>query len=220
MRVRFGAFVLDPEARELRRGDVPVPLSPKALDLLSVLVEHRPKAMAKSDLLDRLWPATFVVEKNLANLIGEIREALHDDPSNPRFIRTVHRFGYAFREAQSIDDGRPTPRGGPIVYILKWDGQGAMLDEGTHIVGRDPDAEIFVNSTDASRRHAVITIASGRATVEDLGSKNGTLVGERRVNGATVLGDGDVIRIGSATLTVKVRAAPGTTETRIEGKPK
>ena len=101
MRVRFGPFVLDSETRELLRADVPVPLSPKAFELLCVLVAHRPKAMAKSDLQERLWPTTFVVEKNLANLIGEIRDAIGDDPSNPRFIRTVHRFGYAFRETTS-----------------------------------------------------------------------------------------------------------------------
>ena len=98
MPVRFGSFVLDPDTRELIRGGVPVSLSPKAFDLLCLLVTHRPKAMAKSDLLDRLWPDTFVVEKNLANLVGEIRDALGDDSSNSQFIRTVHRFGYAFRD--------------------------------------------------------------------------------------------------------------------------
>jgi DNA-binding winged helix-turn-helix (wHTH) protein len=92
MRVRFGTFVLDPEARELLRGDVPVALSPKAFELLIILVAGRPKAISKSDLQERLWPATFVVEKNLANLVSEIRDA-GDDPSNPRFIRTVRRFG-------------------------------------------------------------------------------------------------------------------------------
>jgi DNA-binding winged helix-turn-helix (wHTH) protein len=98
MRVRFGTFVLDPDTRELLRGSVPVPLSPKAFDLLMILVEGRPKAISKSDLQERLWPATFVVEKNLANLVSEIREAIGDDPSNPRFIRTIRRYGYAFRE--------------------------------------------------------------------------------------------------------------------------
>ena len=98
MRVRFGSFVIDSGTRELLREDSSVHLSPKAFDLLAILVAHRPKALAKSDLLDRLWPNTFVVEKNLANLVSEIREAMGDDPSHPQFIRTVHRFGYAFRE--------------------------------------------------------------------------------------------------------------------------
>ena len=101
MRVSFGALVLDSDTRELLRDGALVPLSPKAFELLCLLVAQRPKAMAKSDLQDRLWPKTFVVEKNLANLVGEIRAAIGDDPSNPRFIRTVHRFGYAFREPAS-----------------------------------------------------------------------------------------------------------------------
>ena len=99
MQVSFGEFVLDFESRELRRGVEPVRLSPKALQLLQILVSERPRALSKADLQDRLWPDTFVVEKNLANLISEIREALGEDRLEPRFIRTVPRYGYAFREA-------------------------------------------------------------------------------------------------------------------------
>lgn len=98
MQVSFGEFVLDLDSRELRRGTEPVRLSPKALQLLQILVDERPKALAKADLQNRLWPETFVVEKNLANLISEIREALGENPSDPRFIRTVPRYGYAFRD--------------------------------------------------------------------------------------------------------------------------
>jgi TolB-like protein/DNA-binding winged helix-turn-helix (wHTH) protein/Tfp pilus assembly protein PilF len=104
MQVSFGEFVLDFDSRELRRGPEPVRLSPKALQLLQILVNERPKALSKADLQDRLWPDTFVVEKNLANLISEIREALGEDRLEPRFIRTVPRYGYAFREASTQAD--------------------------------------------------------------------------------------------------------------------
>jgi DNA-binding winged helix-turn-helix (wHTH) protein len=115
MRVRFSPYVLDLESRQLLRGDDVVHLSPKAFDLLSILVSARPKALSKSDLLERLWPGTFVVEKNLANLVSEIREAIGDDPGNPRFIRTVHRFGYAFRGADSRgESGGSAGRGGSV----------------------------------------------------------------------------------------------------------
>ena len=100
-RWRFGDFVLDLEARELTRAGTPVSLSPKAFQLLGLLVQSHDKALSKTELQDRLWPGTFVVEKNLTNLVSEIREALGDDPAHPRFIRTVHRFGYAFREVPS-----------------------------------------------------------------------------------------------------------------------
>ena len=219
MRVSFGAFVLDLETRELRRGDIPVALSPKAFELLCLLVAHRPKAMAKSDLQERLWPTTFVVEKNLANLIGEIRDALGDDPSHPRFIRTVHRFGYAFREA--IARTQPGPGGaGEIVFLLKWANGRVRLDEGVHILGRDPDAEILLESPGVSRRHALLTISKGSATIEDLGSKNGTFVGDQRVDGSRSLKNGDTISVGSVTLTLSVLDTPTSTETEPKQVPR
>src|SRR4026209_1961685 len=102
----FGDFVLDLEARELLRLGTPVSLSPKAFQLLGLLVQSHARALSKAELQDHLWPGTFVVEKNLTNLVSEIREALGDDSAHPRFIRTVHRFGYAFREIPR-DEGRP-----------------------------------------------------------------------------------------------------------------
>ena len=96
--IPFGDFVLDLDSRELRRGAETLKLSPKALQLLECLVASRPKALSKAELQDRLWPGTFVVEKNLANLVKEIRETLGDTPSEQRYIRTVPRFGYAFRD--------------------------------------------------------------------------------------------------------------------------
>jgi DNA-binding winged helix-turn-helix (wHTH) protein len=214
MRVRFSPYVLDLESRQLLRGDDVVHLSPKAFDLLSILVSARPKALSKSDLLERLWPGTFVVEKNLANLVSEIREAIGDDPGNPRFIRTVHRFGYAFRGADSRgESGGSAGRGGSVSFRLKWMNGRLTLDEGEHVVGRDPDAEIFLNSDGVSRRHARIEISAERATIEDLGSKNGTFVGDQRVEGTRSLSDGDVIRVGSVKLTLRIFQTPDSTKT-------
>jgi DNA-binding winged helix-turn-helix (wHTH) protein len=213
MRVRFGPFVLDSEARELLREDVPVPLSPKAFDLLSLLVAHRPKAMSKGDLQDHLWPTTFVVEKNLPNLIGEIRDAIGDDPANPRFIRTVHRFGYAFRETPAPPvDGQPASRD-QAAFRVKWMNSDVTLHEGEHVLGRDPDAEIFLDHPGISRRHALIRISGGQASIEDLGSKNGTFVEDQRVDGIRTVRDGDIIRVGSVKLTLRRLMTPRSTET-------
>jgi DNA-binding winged helix-turn-helix (wHTH) protein len=217
MRLPFGPYLLDLASRQLLRGTDAVHLSPKAFELLGILVSHRPKALSKSDLQERLWPNTFVVEKNLANLVGEIREAIGDDPSNPQFIRTVHRFGYAFRDAAPHGaTGRSATRGGDLSFRLKWMGGRVTLEEGEYLIGRDPDAEIFLDSAGVSRRHARIGIATGRATVEDLGSKNGTFVGEQRVEGQRALDDGDIIGIGSVKLTFKVVRTPGSTKTERE----
>ena len=162
MQVRFETFLLDSETRELLRDGHSVPLSPKAFELLSILVADRPKAISKSNLQERLWPTTFVVEKNLANLVSEIRDALGDDPSKPRFIRTVQRFGYAFRETlprPAVE--APASRGSEVSFLVKWVGGRLTLDEGAHVLGRDPDAEIFLSSPGVSRRHARITISAG-----------------------------------------------------------
>jgi DNA-binding winged helix-turn-helix (wHTH) protein len=213
MRVRFGPFVLDSETRELLRQDLPVPLSPKAFELLTLLVASRPKAMAKRDLQDRLWPETFVVEKNLPNLIAEIRDAIGDDASNPRFIRTIHRFGYAFREASArAVEGQPANHD-KGAFRVRWMSGDVTLHEGEHVLGRDPDAEIFLDHPGISRRHAVIRISGGLASIEDLGSKNGTFVEDRRVNGVRSLRDGEVVRVGSVTLTLRRLTAPRSTET-------
>ena len=119
-RLQFGAFVLDLHARELRRGDTPVPLSPKAFQLLETLVVNRPQALSKIALQERLWPDTFVVEKNLVNLVAEIRQALGDDSAHPRFVRTVHRFGYAFRESESTSSEGIRASAQKVRFRLVW----------------------------------------------------------------------------------------------------
>jgi DNA-binding winged helix-turn-helix (wHTH) protein len=210
-RVTFGDFVLDLDARELCRNNRPILLTPKAFQLLEVLVASRPKAMSKVDLQERLWPDTFVVEKNLVNLVAEIREALEDDPVRPRFIRTVHRFGYAFREPPATSDDRQ--RRTNVRYRLLWKEGRAGIGEGEHVLGRDPDLALFLDSPGVSRRHALIRVTSGHATVEDLGSKNGTFIADRRVDSPTPLADGDVIRVGSVPVTFKVLAVWGSTRT-------
>ena len=92
----FGPFTLDDGARQLCRDGHSIHLSPKAFDLLTLLVKRCPAAVSKSDILETLWRDTFVSEGNLAVLVKEIRDALDDDAQRPTFIRTVQRFGYAF----------------------------------------------------------------------------------------------------------------------------
>jgi DNA-binding winged helix-turn-helix (wHTH) protein len=209
----FGEFVLDPDAREVRRGGEPVPLSPKAYQLLELLVLNRPKAFSKSALQDRLWPDTFVVDKNLVNLIAEIRVALADDAAHPRFVRTIHRFGYAF-----LDPGpgqaatRKAIHRKNARFRLAWIGGGLGLTDGEHVLGRDPGLEVFLDSPDVSRRHARITVAGEEATIEDLESRNGTFVADRKVRTATRLSDGDTIRLGSFALTFTAIRSLGSTK--------
>lgn len=215
--VLFGDFVLDLDARELRRGREPVPLSPKAYQLLEVLVGNSPKALSKSALQAHLWPDTFVVEKNLVNLIAEIREALGDDAAHPRFVRTIQRFGYAFRDSTEAPRVKePSVRVPNARFRLVWAGGRASLGDGEHVLGRDPELRLFLDAADVSRRHARICIEGDEATIEDLDSKNGTFVGDRRLESATRIADGDSIGIGSVRLTFTAVRSRGSTETKAQ----
>jgi DNA-binding winged helix-turn-helix (wHTH) protein len=209
----FSEFVLDVEARELRRGAEPIALSPKAYQLLQILVSERPKALSKIELQERLWPDTFVVEKNLVNLVAEIRAALGDDATSPRFVKTVPRFGYAFREAASARAGLGRAADPSVRVRLRWPEGRAALPEGQHVLGRDPELELFIDSPSVSRRHARITVSATDASIEDLGSKNGTFVDERSASAPISLDDGDVVRLGSVEVTVTIAGAVWSTRT-------
>src|SRR5581483_664336 len=94
-----------------------------------------------------------------------------------------------------------------------YDGRGMSLQEGAHVLGRDADVAVPLSSSTVSRRHARITIKGMTATLEDLGSKNGTFLRGRAVTTATPLVDGDRIRVGDCELIFRTLATPGSTET-------
>jgi DNA-binding winged helix-turn-helix (wHTH) protein len=210
VRLRFGDLTLDVGTRQLLRSSEELRISPKAFELLKILVEERPRAIAKKELLDRLWPDTYVAETNLASLVAEIREAIGDRADEPKFVRTVHRFGYAFSgavaESGAAIGGRP-----PLGSWLMVEGRQIPLNEGENIIGREPEAAVWLDSSTISRRHARITISAERATLEDLASKNGTGLRGERLTGPADLSDGDEIRIGSVVVTFRMPARPGST---------
>jgi DNA-binding winged helix-turn-helix (wHTH) protein len=215
--VTFEPFTLDAEARLLLRGRDrrPVHLSPKAYELLCVLVDERPRAIAKSELHERLWPSTFVSDATLASLVAELREALGERGREARFIRTLHGFGYAF-SGLAREDASPdtSPDPGRVANWIVCNGREKSLDEGEHVFGRDADVTVPLSSSTVSRHHARITINGQIAILEDLGSKNGTYLRGQAVTSPTPLADGDQIRIGAFELTFRTLAAPGSTETQ------
>jgi DNA-binding winged helix-turn-helix (wHTH) protein len=208
---RFGEFTLDTDTRQVLGADGELHLSPKAYELLTILVESRPRALSKQALYERLWPATFVSEVNLATLIAEIREALGDDARKPRFIRTAHRFGYAFCGATE-DALRGDAAEATFCWLLMG-GRRLPLRLGENILGREPEDGINLDSPTVSRRHARISISGTDAVLEDLGSKNGTFVGEEPVSTAVPLKDGDEIRTGSVVCRFRMKSPKGTTAT-------
>ena len=214
MRVRFDPFTLDLDTRQLTRGRRAIHLAPKAFELLETLVLDRPKVLSKTVLQQRLWPDTFVAEANLSNLVAEIREALGDRARAPRFIRTAHGFGYAFCGDASTLPGATGPDR-PWCW-LEWGTRRFPLSEGEHVVGRDSDADVRLDASTVSRRHARLVVTSEGTILEDFGSKNGTFRGSERVTSPIQLADGDSIRFGSLLLTFHVRTLLGSTETQAQ----
>jgi DNA-binding winged helix-turn-helix (wHTH) protein len=216
MDTRFGEFRFDAATRQLFRAGVELPLSPKAFELLRLLIEHRPRALSKSELQQLLWPATFVSEGNLPLLVSQIRAALGDTASGARFVRTVHRFGYAF--CGSVIEPAIARPSALVADPMCWIAAGTRrvpLCDGDHVLGRDPEAAVWVNTSGVSRHHARIRVSGAMATIEDLDSKNGTFVRSERITGVIPLNDGDEIRLGLLVLlTFRIESPAGTTETQ------
>jgi DNA-binding winged helix-turn-helix (wHTH) protein len=210
----FGPFVLNLNTRQLLRDGTEVHLSPKAFQLLAILVERRPAALSKAALQEQLWPSTFVAEANLPNLIGEIRGAIGDDPHSPTFIRTVSRFGYAF--SAEVDGPAPAARQATHEFKLVRDGRHQLLCEGENVIGRTANSGSWFDSISVSRRHAMIVVHGDSASVEDLGSKNGTYVDDVRITAATPLASGARIRFGSIAVTFRIDLLDDTTMTVAE----
>jgi DNA-binding winged helix-turn-helix (wHTH) protein len=210
---RFGGFLLDYDTRQLLRDDAEVHLSPKAFELLALLVTNRSRAVSKAELLQHLWPETFVEETNVAGLVAEVRRALHDSASDPVFVRTVYGFGYRFvgvTDAAPRNAAAGTDR--PRLHLIGDQGE-MMLMEGANVIGRGPEVTIQIDAPSVSRRHALILVAGGQATIEDVDSKNGTFVNGVRIATACQLSDGNQITLGRVVLTFRVTTSSSPTAT-------
>jgi DNA-binding winged helix-turn-helix (wHTH) protein len=213
--IYFGPFTLDVGTRELLRDRRRVHLSPKAFELLLALLDARPRVLSKVELQERLWPGTFVAEANLSNLIAEIRGAIGDRARAPGMIRTVHGFGYAFCGQATTAPASVVAASRSPVCWLAWGQQRFPLGVGEHIIGRDERADVRLDASTVSRRHARLIVGPHSVQLEDLGSKNGTFRAVDRLTAPAQLSDGDVVRIGSLALTVHVARPFATTETAV-----
>jgi predicted component of type VI protein secretion system len=146
--------------------------------------------------------------------VSELRDALGDVSKPGRFIRTVHRFGYAFcgdvRTTQAFHQGETW-------HIVTAAGARFVLGAGDSLIGRDPSCAVWIDSSEVSRHHARVRIADQRAMLEDLGSKNGTSVRGARVAGPVELHDGDILTLGTLTFVIRVHRADDSTQTAGEG---
>jgi DNA-binding winged helix-turn-helix (wHTH) protein len=189
---RFSSFVFDPDLRQLSRDGSDIHLTPKAFDLLGVLLEAAPRVVSKATLHERLWPRSFVSDATLVGLVKELRRALDDHDRGAPLIRTVPRVGYAFCRATM--DGASSADGASGWIIVG--GRRIALRDGENTIGRDPLCSVWIDVASVSRRHARIVCSGMRAVLEDAGSKNGTTVGQEPVSAARELRDGDKIAFG------------------------
>src|SRR5262245_52587697 len=95
-RIVFDPFCLDLADQSLWRGSQVIKLRPKAFAVLGYLLGRPRQLVTKEELLNAIWPDTFVGDAVLKVAVRQIREALGDDPTSPRFIETAHRLGYRF----------------------------------------------------------------------------------------------------------------------------
>ncbi|HTO76862.1 MAG TPA: FHA domain-containing protein [Thermoanaerobaculia bacterium] len=219
MQIRFGQCVLDSETRQLHVGRETIHVKPKAFQFLELLIENRPRAVSKKEIHEKLWPGTFVSDGALTNLLVEVRTAIGDRARNPLFVRTVHRFGYAFcGEAEELRRPASAAARARSCWVLR-SGKRTALEAGETIIGRDPGAGVFIDDPSVSRRHARIVVGDMSATIEDLGSKNGTHLGDRKVDATVALDDGARIRVGTVLLTFRMFSVPYSTQTAAEPSP-
>src|SRR5215831_8519929 len=122
MRV-FGPFRLDTVNHCLWRGNSRVSLTPKAFDVLRYLVEHADRLVTQDELLEALWPETYVNPEGVRKYILEIRKVLGDQPRPPLFVKTFPKRGYQFI-AQVTEEQMAPP-------------SGAASAAAANIVGRD-----------------------------------------------------------------------------------
>lgn len=207
---RFGPFSLDPTTRQVQRGSDVVHLTPKAFDLLTLLVAEAPRVVSKAEGHDRLWPGTFVSDATLVSLVKELRRALGDRDESAPIIRTAHGVGYALAAAV---DREPARTAAGMWHWIDVDGRRIRLVDGENVIGRDPASRVWLDIASVSRRHARIVVGAEGARLEDLGSKNRTTVGESPVSGQTGLRDGDCIGIGPIHLVYRTSSSGMPTET-------
>ena len=224
MAYRFGPFLYDPVSHGLVRDGAEIPLPHKSRELLLLFLHNPGRLMGRAEMIERVWPDVAVTDDVLRYQVGELRKAF--GAAGATFIRTIRREGYRW---EAPIRGRPTARTGLAApgdearrpearHRLVSGSREVPLLEGENVIGRDPDAALWIDHASVSRRHARIVISHGKVKLEDLGSKNGTLLNGKRIARSRPLSDGDEIQIGPKTMVFRAMSQLGTTQTEREGE--
>jgi DNA-binding winged helix-turn-helix (wHTH) protein len=233
---RFADFELDLAAYALRHRGESVKLEKIPMELLILMVEHAGTLIERSEIKSRLWGAEVFVEHDAAinTAIRKIRHALGDDAARPHFVETVVGKGYKFiaplesvtgrlqlGEPAVEDRAQPLarqPRRPFARYSITVGKQEFILNSGETLLGRDPAAGVYVEHPSVSRRHARISIEADQAILQDSGSRNGTFLNGRRVDGLAKIHHNDIIALGPITLVFHVTRTPASTQSMSPGE--
>ncbi len=199
-----------PNLDRISRDETTVHLEPKVMDLLVYLAQHSGRVVTKNDIIDAVWEGHIVANSALSRCMALLRGALGDDARQPRYIETIPKRGYRLTapvtgiEPVILESREP-------MFRLRVGEREYPLVDGEHVIGRSPEVAIYVDSPKISRHHARIEVEGGRASLEDMGSKNGTFVDGRMVTAPIPLEDGNEIVAGSVVFTfIDVRAGEST----------
>jgi DNA-binding winged helix-turn-helix (wHTH) protein len=212
---QLGDWLVEPTLDQISRDGRIVRLRPRAMDVLTRLALEAGKLASKQDLIDAVWRTEFVSEHALTQVIAELRAALGDDARNPAYIENIPRRGYRLVAAVTpVAASVPPAHDASLPFKLQGEDADHPLIQGPNIIGRTDDADISIDRIEVSRCHARIFVAGTTATIEDLGSKNGTYVNGERLEQPTLLANGDEIWIGRsvARLRFLVEGEPTMTE--------
>lgn len=226
---RFGVFTLDHAAYALFRAGERIKLEKIPMEMLILFVGSAGTLVDRGTIQAALWGSDVFLEHDSAinTAVRKIRLALGDDADKPRFVETVVGKGYRFiapverrtpeshvkgrreTELAQLPSGRarrPFPN-----YCVTRGKQEFILDNGEHLLGRDPDASVFIDHPSVSRRHAQISIRPNQAILADLNSRNGTFLEGRQIETPTELRAGAIIGLGPITVTFVVLSGPAST---------
>jgi DNA-binding winged helix-turn-helix (wHTH) protein len=144
IRYRFGEFCVSPTRRALLRSGQEVPLIPRYLDLLILLLERRHEAVHRREIFDAVWTDVVVSDGALSQAVRTLRRALGDDSREPLYIRTVSRHGYRFAfdgVVEEAEDERPAPPAPPAAPAVPGPGSGDPMERALETLLGDEDAD-------------------------------------------------------------------------------
>jgi DNA-binding winged helix-turn-helix (wHTH) protein len=214
VRFHVGDWFVEPAIGRLSRGSREAHLEPKVMQVLQCLALRPGELVSKREITDAVWEVEYITDNRLNRAVADLRRALEDSATNPSFVETIPTMGYRLVAPVVMEDEPEMPLvPGVSPFKLETADRAYPLVEGENIIGRGVEAGIRVDSEWVSRTHAKIVVARGRASIEDLGSKNGTYIRGVRVDEPLELHDGDEITVGRGLMMFRFVTVLGSTRT-------